>query len=313
MILLCGIPSEPPLRLAIEAAERLGVDHRVVNQRAAAQTDIAGAVRAGRVTGRLWLAGEEIDLARVDGVYLRMTEPTLLPESRWAPVVDPDGPARAAALTQLVADWCETTERRVANRLSSMASNTSKPYQARLIRARGLPVPETLVTSDPAAVREFAARVGRVVYKSTSSLRSVVHELDVGHADLGKVRHLPTQFQALVVGLNVRVHVVGDAVFACAVRADTVDYRYPGPAGADMEVVALPEGVAAACLAVAQALDLPLCGLDLIHGDDGTWWCLEANPSPAYSCFEEPTGLPIAAALVRWLATGTAVSGRAVA
>lgn len=313
MILLCGIPSEPPLRLAIEAAQELGIEHRVLHQRLASAADVVLSVRRGRVEGRLWLAGEELDLDRVDGIYLRLMDAELVPESRRPLATDPDAPERAAAVSRLLTDWCEVRSGRVANRVSAMTSNSSKPYQGQLLAECGMSVPETLVTSDPGAVREFASRVGRVVYKSTSSQRSVVRELDVGRADLDRVRHLPTQFQALVAGINVRVHVVGDAVFACAIRSPTLDYRYPGPGGAQMEATELPSRIESACLRVARELDLPFCGIDLIVDDAGDWWCLEANPSPAYSAFEEPTGLPIAAALVRWLETGTAVADRAVA
>jgi RimK-like ATP-grasp domain len=313
VILLCGIPSEPPVRLALEAARALGVEHRLLSQRLAASADVTLSIRDGRVEGRLWLAGEEIDLSRVDGIYLRLMDADLLPESRRPQAFDPDGPERAAAVGRLLADWCEVTPGRVANRISAMSSNSSKPYQAQLIAACGLPVPETLVTNDLSAVRDFARRAGRLVYKSTSSQRSIVRELDLDRADLNRVRHLPTQFQALVPGLNVRVHVVGDAVLACAIRSATVDYRYAGAEGAEMEPIELPSDVEDRCIRVSRELDLPFCGIDLILDDSGVWWCLEANPSPAYSAFEEPTGLPIAEALVRWLHTGSAVPDRAVA
>ena len=122
-------------------------------------------------------------------------------------------------------------------------------------------------------------------------------------ADLDRVRHLPTQFQRLVVGTNVRVHVVGDRVHACAVDSGTIDYRYAeGGTGATMTPVALPDEVADRCVRLAEALDLPLAGVDLLRDEDDRWWCFEVNPSPAYSSFEEPTGMPIAHSLATWLA-----------
>ena len=80
MILLCGIPSEPPVRLAIDAAEGFGAEYRVLNQRMAGEADVVLEARAGRLQGRLWLAGEEIDLRCIDGIYLRLMEAELLPE-----------------------------------------------------------------------------------------------------------------------------------------------------------------------------------------------------------------------------------------
>jgi glutathione synthase/RimK-type ligase-like ATP-grasp enzyme len=184
-----------------------------------------------------------------------------------------------------------------------MASNNSKPYQAALIRRLGFGVPETLVTNDPDEVRRFQRRVGRLVFKSTSGTRSIVHELTPARAvTLERVRNLPTQFQPLLTGTNVRVHVIGRQVFACEIAAETVDYRYrEGGSPARMQPVRLPPALRSRCLELSAALDLPLAGIDLLRDGDGQWWCFEVNPSPAYSCFAEPTGMPMAEALARWL------------
>ncbi|MFZ5851570.1 MAG: hypothetical protein ACOYY2_09280 [Actinomycetota bacterium] len=309
MILVCGIPSEPPVARVVDAAEELGVPVVVVNQRQAAWYDVTVAVDGTGPAGTLTAGGTDYPLAGFAGVYLRLTDPTVLPEQRRAAGQAPETAARVSMLTTALGEWCEITPARVANRLSAMASNAAKPYQTQLIHAAGFGTPPTLVTNDPAAVREFAAAHGRVVYKSTSSVRSVVRELtDARDRDLDRVRALPTQFQAYLQGTDVRVHVVGEEVFACEVRSAAVDYRYAGQDGLDVEMrpVRLPAQVAERCRQVAALLGLPLVGLDLLVDPDGTWWCFEANPSPAYSCFEEPTGLPIAAALVRWLETGRA-------
>ena len=313
MILLCGIPSEPPVRLAIDAAEGFGAEYRVLNQRMAGEADVVLEARAGRLQGRLWLAGEEIDLRCIDGIYLRLMEAELLPEYQNPPPADPHSAARAAAVTALLTEWCEVTPHRVANRVSAMSSNASKPYQAQLIARCGLAVPPLVVTSDPAEAREFADAHGKVVYKSTSSVRSIVRVLESDRrGELGRLRQLPTQFQALVTGTNVRAHVIGDLVLACTITSMTVDYRYPAGGPLEMNPTALPSEVEDACVRVATTLDLPFCGLDLIVDECGGWWCLEANPSPAYNCFEEPTGLPIAAALVRWLEAGDARPARSL-
>ena len=63
----------------------------------------------------------------------------------------------------------------------------------------------------------------------------------------------------------------------------------------------LPPEIETRCLNLSTALDLPLAGIDLLRDADGRWWCFEVNPSPAYSCFSEPTGLPMAESLARWL------------
>ena len=82
MMLFCGIPSEPPLALAIAAAERRGVSYLVFNQRDATHADIALDVIDGRMIGALWAWEREWPLANFSAVYSRMIEVEALPEAR---------------------------------------------------------------------------------------------------------------------------------------------------------------------------------------------------------------------------------------
>ncbi|HZL03445.1 MAG TPA: hypothetical protein VFC48_10010, partial [Cellulomonas sp.] len=118
------------------------------------------------------------------------------------------------------------------------------------------------------------------------------------------VRLLPTQFQALVPGTDVRVHVVGREVFATEIGSGAVDYRYAGRDGltAALAATTLPDDVADRCVRLAATLELPLAGIDLRRTPAGDWVCFEVNPMPGYSFYESHTGQPIAAALVRHLA-----------
>lgn len=310
MIVLCGIPSEPPLRAVIDAAERGGIAHTVLNQREAHRTDLTVYERHGRVDGVLRIRGTEVPLDSIRGVYLRLTDQQTLPENRrrqgrWS------SPSRAAArscvLHSALVDWLETASCRVLNPVGCMASNMSKPYQAQRIMRVGFAVPATLVTSDPDAVRAFVRRYRRVVYKSSSSVRSVVQELRADKMqNLERIRLLPTQFQEYVGGMNIRVHVVGERVFATEIRTDAIDYRYAARDGAEVKVAAceLRRDVADRCVVLSRALGLPLVGIDLIRTPQGEHFCLEANPSPAYTFYEEHTGQPIAEAIVQHLAKG---------
>jgi glutathione synthase/RimK-type ligase-like ATP-grasp enzyme len=196
----------------------------------------------------------------------------------------------------------------VVNRLRGGMSNHSKPYQALIVRQCGLRTPPTLVTNDPAAVRAFhAAHHGDVIYKSLSGVRSIVRRLGPDHfARLPFLRHGPAQFQAFIPGDNIRVHTVGDQLFATRVRSTAVDYRYARRDGADVEMapVDLPPAIAASCLRAARALDLPLAGIDLKLTPDEEWYCFEVNPSPGFLYYEQHTGQPISLALANLLHEG---------
>lgn len=307
MIVLCGLPSEPPLRLAIDAAERAGVDHLVVDQRDAHRWELRLVTGSNGLGGALLVGGAEHELATVKGVYVRLTAPEELPEVRGHGRRPPDRhvAAKVLAFHTLLGMWLEGADCRVANRLSAGGSNVSKPYQAQLIAAAGLAVPDTLVTNDPPAAERYAEDHGEVVCTSVSGVRSIVRRLDGGRRrQLERVRSLPTQFQQRVPGTDVRVHVVGDTVFATEIASAAVGDRAAGGNGQEVafRAVTLPPDIQAACRRVASALELPFCGIDLRRGPDGGYTCFEVNPSPGYSYYQAATGQPIAEALVAWLA-----------
>jgi hypothetical protein len=198
----------------------------------------------------------------------------------------------------------------VVNRPSAGFSNTSKPYQQQLIGRHGFRTPRTLVTNEPDEARRFYQdHGGRVIYKSASQVRSIVTRLsssDLGRLD--RVRGCPTLFQEQVPGVDVRVHVVGDRIFATEISTDAVDYRYATREGAGLEMrpYDLPEPTAATCVALTKAMGLALSGIDLRRTPSGEYVCFEVNPSPAYTYSQERTGQPIGNALVDLLRQGMA-------
>jgi len=308
MILFCGIPSEPPLQLAIEAAANLGAPYAVFNQREAHFSDLSFEVVRGSVRGFICLNETVWPLENFTGVYARMMDWHALPENsatRYRRAPDPRTIEKSSLFHEALGEWIELAKCRVLNKASAMGSNMSKPYQAQLIMKSGLRTPPTLVTNDPAAVRLFAHEHGRVIFKSTSSIRSIVSELTARELkNLDKVRCLPTQFQAFIQGTNIRVHVVGHDVFPTLIESEAVDYRYAGRDGQDVSMCAteLPEKVRAQCVELSGQLNLPLCGIDLKRTPEGEYYCFEVNPSPAYSYYEHYTEQPIAGAIARYLA-----------
>jgi hypothetical protein len=306
MIVFAGIPSEAPLALAIAAAERANAPYVIFNQRHAAHYDLQLTCGGDGIDGSLWLGSTLQPLTAVTGIYSRMMEVTALPEHRphcrAAPEAEPLEKARAVCgLFDEVLDVLPTM---VVNRPAAMGSNLSKPAQAQAIVSAGLLTPPTLVTNIPEAARAFHAEHGRIIYKSISAVRSIVREWlpDCG-TDLAAVTALPTQFQAFIPGVNIRVHVVGEQVFATGIESSAIDYRYVADEGAvGMHPVELAAETAEACIALTRKLGLQMSGIDLKRTPDGECYCFEVNPSPAYSFFEELGGQPIAAALVALLA-----------
>jgi glutathione synthase/RimK-type ligase-like ATP-grasp enzyme len=304
MILLCGIPSESPLAMVAQALEAIGAEYRLLNQRVVADCAMAWQIDNGSIDGTLRLDREVHRLADIDAVYVRLMDDRLLPELKD----EPEGsPARrhARAFHEALYRWLEVAPGRIVNRSDPQGSNGSKPYQAQLIAQYGFRVPETLITNDPDAVLAFRREHGALIYKSISGVRSIVHQLQ--DADLDRLEHIrwcPVQFQALVPGTDMRVHVVDDEVHATEIVSDTLDYRYARRNGgtATLRAVDLSAEVASRCVALTRGLGLAFAGIDLKFTPDGQVFCFEVNPCPAFSFYEANTDQPIAAAVARHLA-----------
>jgi hypothetical protein len=173
MILLCGIPSEPPLAMVREALLELGVSCIMFNQRAFASTRFAFDITGELLTGTLKIDGKQYPLTDIQGVYMRLIDDQALPEFRCLPQQAP-GRQHCRNLHDALLQWLAITPAQVVNRCRPMSSNMSKPYQAQLISRHGFAIPETLITNEPSAVRDFYTRHRRVVYKSISGIRSIV-------------------------------------------------------------------------------------------------------------------------------------------
>jgi hypothetical protein len=305
MILLCGIPSESPMALVREQLDSLQIPYIIFNQRCFDTIELEFQLAAGEVTGNLWLAGQHHRLEDFQGVYTRLMEYQLLPEFQHEP---PDSPKRQQCqrLHDALTQWYEIAPARVVNRTGPMGSNFSKPYQTQLIQAEGFAIPETLITNDPELVQEFYSRHDRVIYKSISGVRSIVQVLAESDLErLEQIRWCPTQFQAFVAGTNVRVHVVGQEVFATAVHSKAVDYRYASlqvGESADLVETKLSPELAQRCVRLAHALGLAFAGIDLKVTPKGQIFCFEVNPSPAFSYYELNTAQTISRSVARYLA-----------
>jgi ribosomal protein S6-L-glutamate ligase RimK-like protein len=317
-VLLWGVPSEPPMAMVARQLAALGADVLVVRPGGIGQQmDVTiGALPSRRDCGRsvtlagaIWAGGRSSQLASITGAYLRPVEPELVPELAGQPVTA-TGLAHARRVHEMLIGFTEAapgiTGCRIANRLSAMASNSSKPYQAQIITRHGFSSPDTLISTDPQEVLDFAAQYDQVIYKSCSGVRSIVTAFDpvADRERLERLRWCPVQFQERVAGPDVRVHVVGGDTFAAIVDSAAVDYRYArAQVGADARLRAhrLDDNIAERCVALATALDLPFAGIDLKLTTDQRVVCFEVNPSPGFSWYETETGLPISQALARWL------------
>lgn len=297
MILLYGRVDDGPTARILEALQYRNEPYVLLDQRAVLHDGVALELTGRGVSGRLFAGGAVHRLEEFRAVFARPLNVDLHG-------ADATAQANAHLQHDLLMQWLDVAPALVVNRPGAMQSNASKPLQCQLIAAAGFAVPETLVTDNEDDARAFWREHGRIIYKSTSGIRSIVRELDdVSARRLALVAALPTQFQAFVPGVDIRAHVVGSRVLAAEIRTSAMDYRYAERDGAAPEFAAveLPDAVAERCVGLAGALGLPLAGIDLRRRPDGEYVCFEVNPMPAYTYFESNTGLGITDAIVRLL------------
>jgi glutathione synthase/RimK-type ligase-like ATP-grasp enzyme len=308
MILLSGILADEMIELMHARLTAMGLAFVFLDQlRYPEAFQLCWQVADGPVAGWLGTPTGRVPLTEISGVYARYVDYRgrsygLELNEREEELVRAEGQLSLMQLFDVLP--CV-----VVNRPTASVSNDSKSYQQQVSRSFGFATPRTIVTTVPEEAQAFyVACDKRVIYKSLSSVRSIVRRLsDDDLPRLQRLPNCPTQFQEAVEGVDVRVHTVGDAVFATEILSDASDYRYARSQGAKATLRAcdLPPETASACLALSAALGLAVAGIDLRRTPDGRWVCFEVNPSPGFIFYERATEQPISEAVARLLATDT--------
>jgi hypothetical protein len=301
-ILICGNPDDESVGLVVTRALELGVPHLVVSQRQFADTPFGFEIAQRRIVGTFVVDGRAHRAEECAGVYLRMGDDHRLPEL----AKEPAGSAlrvRARLWRDTINRWADIAPSRVINRPSAVSSHCSRPLQSQIIQRHGFRVPETLMTSEPELALDFFNQHPIVLRTSASGARPMSKPVTPDDlARLERIRWCPGHFQEQIKGRHVRVHVVGNQVFATGITDDGADtWPREGKAGS-LYALKPSDDLAAQSITLAMELDLPFVALDLRITPDDVVYCLDANPNPAFSDCETRASQPISAALVRYLA-----------
>src|SRR5215210_2641466 len=194
MIVLAGIPSESPLSMVRKELESMNSEFILFNQREFEQISLDFCIENKEVSGTLEIRATKYELAQIKGMYVRLMDDNFLPEIENEPP-DSEKRLRSKILHESLYLFCEIAPCKVINRMSAMGSNSSKPFQAQIIRKHGFSIPETLITNNSKDVIEFKNRFDKVIYKSISGVRSIVKVLD--DEDMQRLKFIsmcPVQF-----------------------------------------------------------------------------------------------------------------------
>ncbi len=294
MILVMGELEEPMIEDVLDELESRGAEVCFISaQELPGEVSLSVAL-PGLGSCLRWSDGAVLPLEKVTSIYHRLGFSSFQGLEDYSQAEDAYVSSECmGALTPVL----NSLPARVVNPPLASGTNASKPYQTSLIQEVGFSIPETLITNDAEAAAEFFERHGgEVIYKSISYVRSIVKQMQASDlVRLDTLRTCPIQLQQKVAGIDYRVHVIGEEVFAHKILASDADYRYDKQA--EISAFELDPATRARCIAVARRLGMEIAGVDLRRTPEGEAYCFEVNPSPAFSWYEVRTGQPITSAL----------------
>ena len=254
--------------------------------------------------------GDLLDLAAVRSVWFRRPGTCTLAES----LRDEDATwLRSECSHTFSAIWASMSEALWVSDPQAIRAASWKAYQLREARRLGLQVPRFIVTNDVGAATNFVRECGTggavvkalaepfVLYKNDLQARLLyTHRLTGADLDsFAAVANGPTFLQAYIDKvLDVRVTVIGDAVFAVGIdptqHAEArVDFRRLQPFDLPHEVLRLPDALARRCVDLVRRLGLRFGAIDLVRTADGEYFFLEINPNGQWLWIEWITGVPL--------------------
>jgi glutathione synthase/RimK-type ligase-like ATP-grasp enzyme len=277
-------------------------------------------VRNTEVAGKLLCSGMEIDLSSIKAIWRRRPM-----DSRLQPDLHP-------GCMQFIRDESETTLWSMYSLLAdafwmnhplvgSRLLEHNKLYQLKIASSLGLATPQTLVTNNPQDVLDFV-----VAHQGIAAMKIIKGNFfskegkdghlfvftqriseEVVRSHFEDLRMAPVMIQEYVPkALELRVTVVGEKVFACAIHSQDSERTMDDWRRYDFENVkhephALPADVEAMLVALLRFWGLSFGACDLILTPEGEYVFLEINPNGQWYWIEQLTGMPISRTIAETL------------
>ena len=199
-----------------------------------------------------------------------------------------------------------------------------KPYQLQLASKLGFTTPPTLITNSPERAKIFVEQFGPILAVKTISSTGIRFVDDDGKekrfslytkklsrqkvlSALTRIKNCPTIFQKYIEKkFELRITVVGERVFACAIYSQESDRtredwrRYDLP-NTPHKIFALPGDIEDKCVLLVKELGLSFGCIDLIVTPNDEYVFLEINPNGQWLWIEQLTGLPITRSIAELL------------
>jgi glutathione synthase/RimK-type ligase-like ATP-grasp enzyme len=306
-------------RLVVELSRRGAACVRWHPDSLVSDATLSVSVDRGGAKASISWRGRTIEIDEIRSVWNRRPAPFRFPRrisGKERMFAEQELKSALAGMLQLGdAFWINHPDR---NRRASL-----KALQLEVARRIGLEVPRTLITNDPAQVRDFVAALGcrQVVYKTLHSpflpdspLACFTSILSAEHLDkLDLIRHTAGIFQEYVPKrFEIRVTIIGHRVFATEIHSQEVedtriDWRRADTHKLRHSPHELPDDIEARCRTLTAEFGLIYAAMDLIFTPDGRYVFLENNPAGQYGWIEDLTGAPMTSSLAEVLIAGGAL------
>jgi hypothetical protein len=181
----------------------------------------------------------------------------------------------------------------------------NKLVQLRAAKSAGFRVPRTLVSQNPAAIRNFCESLDyRVVVKSVDGTQKaplLTMKLTPEHMVCDEsIALCPAIYQEYIPGeLHVRAHCFGDAVYSVMLKSAALDWR--PDLNIPFEVVHLEDEVKTRLRNTLKLLGLKMGIADLKFAQDGELVWFELNPQGQFLFVQGLTGFDLASAFADFL------------
>jgi len=189
------------------------------------------------------------------------------------------------------------------NPLETTKAHKHKSFQLKQMSDLGIRIPKTMVTNSVEHVRELYDHCeGNVILKYPQGGTNTEH-LSLAQLNSSEfhtmLKAVPVKVQECIDGLDIRVYVLNDQIFALEIHSDELDFRKTPLAY--RQAVELPEHIQQQCFRLREAQGLIFTGIDMKLTPAGEYVFFEANPTPVFLYDEIATGYPLSRLIAEYL------------
>lgn len=187
--------------------------------------------------------------------------------------------------------------------ITSLAEN--KLIQLRAAQYAGFKVPRTIVSNEPASIRQFCAMLGYQVVvkpvKGSLGLPLFTKKLTEEHLTSDQSLSLsPAIYQEYISGnKHIRAHCFGNAVYAVLIESEQLDWRQN--LDIPFSVFELDENIKISLGKVLKLLELKMGIFDLKLAEEGKIIWLEVNPQGQFLFAEGISGFDLTSAFAEFI------------